>query len=333
MGRLQLLSLWATDDEPECLPVGDVPRLFLGFPLIGTEDFSFPAIINSFDFTPTENRDGVYIARNRNEDAANIENQAAVQTACKLLIDLLQFAASSGWRNAFHLANVSAIPEKYWLNQDWLRACIEESVINELRRCACVLNASGEVVDPEDVEIPVADTTEGVEALYDLLDGWRGRHQMMPNRGEAVGWSDAVKSWTGIIGREPSELKEVTDGKKLAIEVQSTSAPTHQLSRLQDSLKPEISAIHWLDQFHGFLIKNALTEVIREYRIVPSQLGLLRTLPNLYRDDDIDEELKKIADLMDDYREWKIRRELRDSRLRFRHRRPGKRGLEQRVRG
>ena len=320
-GQTSVAFSLATDDDPECLAVGDVPRLFLGFPLIGTEDFSFPAVINSFDFTPTENRDGVYIARNRNENEANIENQAAIQTACKLLIDLLQFAASSGWRNAFHLAKVSAIPEKYWLNQDWLRACIGESLINEMRECPFILNKSGEIIAPEDVELPIADTTEGVESLYDLLDGWRGRCQMMPNRKEAVGWSDALKSWAEILDCDTSELDEVTYGKKLAIEVQTTSHdpsqsnPTYRLRNLQGSLKQEISAVVWLEQLHAFLIENGLLEVIRECRIVPSQLGLLRTLPNLHRDDDIDEELKKIADLMDGYREWNIRRELRDSRL------------------
>ena len=322
-GQTSVAFPLATDDGPECLAVGDVPRLFLGFPLIGTEDFSFPVVINSFDFTPTENRDGVYIARNRNENEANIENQAAIQTACELLIDLVRLAASRGWRNAFHLANVADIPEKYWLNRDWLRKCIEGSLVDEIRESPCVLNESGEVVAPEDVDIPMADTTEGVECLYDLVDGLRGRRQVMPNRKEAVGWSEAVKSWARILDCQPSELEEATNGEKLAMEVQtishdpSASTLTYRLSRLRDSLKQEICPVEWLDQFHGFLIGNGLMEVIRECRIVPSQLGLLRTLPNLHHDDDIDEELKKISDLMDDYREWKIRRELRDSRLTF----------------
>ena len=88
---------------------------------------------------------------------------------------------------------------------------------------------------PEDVKIPIADTTEGVESLYDLLDGWRGRRQMMPNRKEAVGWSDALKSWARILDCETSEMDEVTDGRKLAMEVQtisldpSVSNPTYRL--------------------------------------------------------------------------------------------------------
>ena len=90
------------------LPIDNIPRLFLGFPLVGTEDFSFPAIINSFEFTPTEDRDGVYLWQS--DDEANHKNQAAMGEACKLLLSLLQFAASSGWYNTYALANVPEYP-------------------------------------------------------------------------------------------------------------------------------------------------------------------------------------------------------------------------------
>ena len=93
------------------------------------------------------------------------------------------------------------------------------------------------------------------------------------------------------------------------------SNPTYLVRRLQAVLKPDVSGIDWLDQLHEFLVKNGLAEVMREYRIVPSQAGFLRSLQNLHRDDDIDEELKSIADLMDDYKQWKVRRELRNSDL------------------
>ena len=320
-GRTSVAFPLGAGEAPECLSLGQVPRLFLGFPLIGTEDFSFPAVINSFDFTPTENRDGVYLARNTNNNEANTENQAAVETACGLLIKLLRFSAISGWRNTYNLANVPAIPEKYWLNQDWLRKSIEDLLIKELRQKPGVLNELGNVVPPEDVELPMAKTAEGVMCLYGLLDGWRNRSHKMPSRDEAVGWANASKSWARISDCELSLFDEVIDGRKLAEQVQRISRdpsapnPTYRLTRLQDSLKQEISGVEWLDQLHGFLMENGLGEVIRECRIVPSQLGFLRTLQTLYRDKDIDEELKSVADLMDSYREWKIRRMLRDSRL------------------
>ena len=320
----------ATGDDPECLPVSEVPRLFLGFPLIGTEDFCFPAVINSFDFTPTPNRDGVYVARNQTNNEANDKNQSAIETACELLISLLKFSSSSSWRSIYHITDIPAIPEKYWLNHDWLRECIERSLIQKFRETPTILNDSGDVVSAGDVELPVAETSEGIESLYDLLDGWRERRENMPSRSESVGWACSAKSWAAISACDVYSLDGVTDGLKLAAQVEgvshdpAASTPTYRLSRLQDSLDEDVLAVEWLDQLHGFLLKNGLGEVIWDKRIVPSQMGFLRTLPKLNKDKDIDDELKDIAELMDGYQEWKIKRELRDSRLTFVAEEPGK---------
>ena len=55
-------------------------KLLLGFPLIGTEDFCFPAVVHSLRFSPTEERDGVYLGRS--DDQVNRENQAVIERAC-----------------------------------------------------------------------------------------------------------------------------------------------------------------------------------------------------------------------------------------------------------
>lgn len=307
-----------SDDDAKCLSVGDIPRLFKGFPLIGTENFSFPAVINSLNFTPTENRDGVYIAQSDNE--ANIKNQAVIEEACDLLVELLQFAASANWRNTYLLADVPVLRQRDWLNPDWLRECLKERLVEKSRQNAVVISEAGEAIPPDDLELPFANTDEGVVALWDLLDGWKGAREKLPRRDEAVGWCATAQSWASLSGGDISSLDEVTDGCKLAKCVHEVSQDpnnltTHRLLRLNNSLKDDISEIDWLDKLHRFLEDNGLSEVIHQYRIVPSQRGLLRTLPNLYRDNAIDPELKNIADLMDKFQEWNIRRELRDTRL------------------
>ena len=45
------VPLESKDGSLVCQSVEKIPRLFLGFPLVGTEVFSFPAVINSFKFT------------------------------------------------------------------------------------------------------------------------------------------------------------------------------------------------------------------------------------------------------------------------------------------
>ena len=306
--------LGAIGDDLACLPVGNIPRLFLGFPLIGTENFSFPAVINSLSFTPTENRDGVYLGQSSN-DAANINNQTVIEEACELLVGLLRFAASSGWRDVHLLADVLPVQERDWLNPKWLRKCIKDLFIKEIRQTRVVLNGFGQVIEPGHLELPLAETAEGVETLWDLLGELQGGREGLPMQDEAVGWCNAVKSWGRVSECEISSFDEVTDGRKLALYVHETSydpsanPTTHRLSRLD--LEEDITAINWLDKLISFLRDNGMSELLREYRIVPSQEGFLRTLPRLYRDREIHEELKEIAGMLG----WRIRPNLRDVQL------------------
>ncbi len=133
-----VVPLELKDNGSVCLPIGNIPRLFLGFPLVGTEGFSFPAVINSLSFSPTESRDGVHL-KNIN-DKANIANQAVIEEAYELLIRLLHFVASSSWRNAHLLANIPAIHEQKWLNSDRFKETLKDQFIEKIRQTPAVIN-------------------------------------------------------------------------------------------------------------------------------------------------------------------------------------------------
>ena len=307
------IPLGSIGDDLACLPVGDTPRLFLGFPLIGTENFSFPAVINSLSFTPTESRDGVYLGQSGND--ANINNQAVIEEACELLVGLLRFVASSGWRDAHLVAAVPAIHKQDWLNSDWLRTCLIERLIEKVRQTPTVLNEAGEEIPPDELKLPLAETAEGVETFWDLLDAWKGNREILPRRNEAVGWCNAVKSWVGISGDEVSSFDEAIDGRKLASCVEAETKSNDEefgcLENLQHMLREDICAVEWLNRLYAYLTDNEFDDVIRYRSILLAQDGYLDRLSNLHRDQDVTEELKDIAELLD----WDIRQELRDARL------------------
>ena len=309
------IPLEPTNASRVCLPVDDIPRLFLGFPLIGTENFSFPAVINSFRFSPTESRDGVYLGQGN--DLSNRYNQDIIQEACELLVNLLRFAAESGWCNTYELADIPAVPDPKGPRKDWIQNTLSDHLIEKIRQTPAVLNEAGIAKSPAESKLPIAETDTGVETLWDLLDGWRENNEVLSRRIESVGWWNAVKSWATILECDVSSLDEAIDGRKLASQVHEVSndpsvgTTTHRLSYIDDELKERILGINWLDQLIAFLSDNGLSEVIRQCHIVPSQERFLRTLPKLYRDQEIHEELKDIADLLG----WRIRCELRDTRL------------------
>ncbi len=286
------------------LAIDNTPRLFLGFPLIGTENFSFPGVINSFVFTPTEDRDGVYLWRN--DDEANRKNQAVLEEACDLLINLLQFAASSGWYKTYSRANVPDICEQTWLDSDSLRRLLKEQLIERIRQTPTVLREHDAMIPKESI-LPFAEEEIGVEALWVLLDGLKEFRQQLPRQEDAVGWRNAIRSWATIRKCKATSFDEAFDGRRLASHIEKETT----LENLQKLLREDICAVEWLNQLYQFLRENGLNEVIRTQSIILDQGGCLDELFNLHRDQGIAEELKDIAKLL----EWNIRLELRDKRL------------------
>ena len=305
--------LESMDDGQVCLSINSIPKLFLGFPIVGTEKFSFPAVINSFEFTPTEERDGVYIGQA--DDNANHKNQAVIEGACELLVELLKFAASSGWHNIHLLTEVPAVQERNWLNTDWLRECLKEQLIEKIRKTPAVINETGAARTPETAILPLAETDEGVKALWDLLEEWQGAREVLPRRSEVVGWCNAIKSWADVSQKELESLFSVImDGRRLASSIEKKThkgSTCGKIEDLQGLLRKDVLAVEWLNQLHHFFNENNLRDVGHEYHIVIDQDDFLDKLSNLHCDRGIDKELKDIAELLD----WSIRQELRDTRL------------------
>ena len=303
-----------TDDGKTCLSIGHTPKLFLGFPLVGTEGFSFPGVINGFEFTPMENRDGVYLGVSASE--ANTTNQAIIEEASNLHAKIIQFVASSEYKDIHVLANIPPIPERTWINEDWLRNCLSEHLIGRLRQTPAVLcEYYTGVLTPKESILPFAPDTTAVEALWDLLSDVKEFRQKLPRRDEVVGWCDAVKSWADIRGCEPIEFAEVVDGRKLVAHIEVNSKSSSQtygsLENLQDLLCDDVCAVEWLNLLIGFLLANGFEGEVRSRNLILDQGGLLDKLSNLYRDKGIDDELKEIASNLD----LQLREFLRDNRL------------------
>ena len=299
----------------ECIPATGIPKLFLGFPLVGTEDFSFPAVINSLEFTPTEDRDGIFLGKGT--DDANINNQKVIRNACELMIGLLQFAASHRWRSICALADVPDIFITDWLDTDWLRETLREQFIQKVRETPAVLVRNGDILPPSKSRLPVSDAPESVNALWHLLDNWIKIRNVLPIEEEVVGWSCTIQSWGKFYGTGNDAsvpvLSETIDGKMLAAEVDNETRANAdgyaKLEDLQELLYKDIAARDWLDELHQFFNRNNLRESVSEFHLVLDQDEILDKLSALHRDRGVAGELKDIAELL----EWRLREGLNNS--------------------
>ena len=290
-------------------PIENIPRLFLGFPLVGTEDFSFPVVINSLNFKPTENRDGVYLWQN-DEDEANLNNQRVIEEACELLVDLLVYAAESGWCDVHQLAKIPPVQEKEWLNTERLRGCLKGKLIDQICEMPVFITDTGTREIQANILVFEAGSEDGIETLWDLLKNIRVG-QALTKREEAVGWNHAIKSWESVDG--DIRLRDAGDLARHVEKVSKYTDGPHKdlghLKNLQERLG--IDAIDWLNRLYQFLIDDGFDNEIRTCRFIPDQNGQFHKLTEIYRDTGMDEELKDIADLLGE----NYRSKLRDTRL------------------
>jgi len=97
-----LYSIIENDDQIEViLPINEnlelfqfserVARLFLYYPLIGSEDFGLNFVINCNQFLPTEPRDGIHLKSNKDQVKEQEEaNQKIIERASQLIFDFLK---------------------------------------------------------------------------------------------------------------------------------------------------------------------------------------------------------------------------------------------------
>ena len=216
-----------------------VPKLLLGFPLIGTEDFSLPAVVHSLRFSPTEERDGVYLGQS--DDQVNQENQAVIEQACRLLLSIAEFAAESGWSRIHVLAEVPRVREKPWLNKAWLRSCLRSNLVDRIRATPLVVNESGITAPPNASTLPTADSPEALDRLWSLAHALTDLNETLPRQAEAQGWYSAARSWAALLDRRLDELEETMDGAILV----ATLRPLDRLGRYRPSSATSTRQFGW----------------------------------------------------------------------------------------
>ncbi|WP_339880606.1 hypothetical protein [uncultured Algoriphagus sp.] len=98
-----------------------MPSLFCSYPLIGSEDFQFPVIINSKQFKPNTERNG--IKNNKSSEINDLIIVKAVELYSQMLTETLELY--TGQINHLVLTpNKFDFGESSWINKDWYKDTI-----------------------------------------------------------------------------------------------------------------------------------------------------------------------------------------------------------------
>lgn len=257
-----------TEEGVRILPLKpDLPRLFCDFPLLGTELFPFPVVVNNPTFNPTDARDGLFLTQTQRADPASDHNRAVMKEALALYLALLKHASENAWRNLHLFAVAKPIPSGLgWVDQNWYKNEILRPIRDALLRTKIVRTAAStmapiQVADGRKYAFFPGDSTE--EARRGI---WRCGRWWFPERLPAL--SD-VELWQDILWPECGKLTL----DQFAALIETQGAITTLTAKLQGK-----EAHAWLNDFYATLklSETDFLSVVAKRAIFPNQNGTFK---------------------------------------------------------
>ncbi|MCM3112834.1 ATP-binding protein [Lederbergia lenta] len=249
---------------------GNIPKLFCDFPLVGTEDFAFPIVVNSDLFGVTEDRDAI---RDGNQ-----QNGTLLEEAVSLYKGLIDVCSNNAFtRNEFNICmfekrQYSGL-QKYCFDQiyDYIsrRPLIPINKSQTSYERKSFLNESGKI----QIYIPKTKKEENSMNFWRIFSD--GGYLNSPTEETFLGWKEVFGG-----NYQLNKVNELFEDKTI--------------KDFNSFFANEREACEWLDRFYLLWIDDeGIDEVIKSV-FVPTQHKSFNHFKNVYYDDEIREDLKEI---------------------------------------
>ncbi|PPK87867.1 hypothetical protein CLV84_0821 [Neolewinella xylanilytica] len=267
------------------LPIEDnVPSLFCQFPLLGSDSFRFPAVINNPNFNPTEPRDGIHLTTPARVNPSSEQNKEYISEAIGLFQKLVRLAINDEWKNLHLLAKVETSNEyQNWLNQNYY----ESKVVGEVRR---IIMRKSILTSSVGHLIPLFDKKDLPYALIPTIPNYKIRDEA---------WNIGIS----LFGDRLPKLDHVPFWSKYAWDICGKFnlatlcnfiEKSQRIEELQGALGHK-DAISWLNLFYKLLEKDEYNydKLINKYQLFPNQNGYFIKMQEIQLEDDTINELFK----------------------------------------
>ena len=269
------------------------PRLFCDFPLIGTEDFCIPIVINNPKFYLNEPRSGVFLTDIEQQEI--YKNKQHLQEAVELYYDLLLYASQHNWQNLYVLADIKQPKSKDWFSDIWFKQNILKPTQDKLISVPIVDTVShGRIAIAENIQFPYHKENEIREKIWDLYN--IGGIFKLPIKQYLHFWYEIVQ--LSYYNKYRLTLEDIT----------AWISEQKNLSTLANSLnKTEDETLDWLNRYYQLInfdenILNLIEQ--NKYAVIPNQNNNFCKKSELFLDQNIEEELKNAIKLLgDDWRD------------------------------
>ena len=266
----------------------NTPRLFCDFPLIGSEEFGIPFVINSSHFCLTEPRDGVFLT-DKNDSRIDF-NKQIIQEAINNYLMIIDCACQNHWKNLYCLARLSTPSHYDWLSMNWYKSNLLNTIISKLYESPIIVTEAGEMVPLQKnnkiVDIPFDSRKELREEIWKLIVGID--FFIVPQESDLHQWYEIIKN-------------NIWDkNHHLTIELLSTyiMENANSLDDLSESFKIS-DPIVWLNQYFRLLSlahEDCLEFLEKKlFKVIPNQQGDLCLPSELMYDENIEDYIKQIG--------------------------------------
>ena len=274
------IEVEATDGGYSVKDIKNIPKLFCDFPLIGSENFHFPMVVNSFYFNPLTERDGIWL---KNESSGEVlENRSLLEGSVELYKELIDQLEEKNFYDMYNLSitKVPTTEEKYF-DRNWYIVSIQTPLRELLNEAKIVETNNGKACINE-VYFPDASLSK--EEREEI---WQFSSDLKVNK---LPIKEHIQKWASVTW---------SDCKKVDInDLVNDLSGKENLNTLTETLELEEPKIFdWLNDCFKFIYKQDARS-FNGYKIIPNQNGDFKATNNLSLDEIEDEKLKEIANLV-----------------------------------
>jgi hypothetical protein len=283
-----------TNGTEEILPLTrNYPRLYYTFPLIGTEEIGIPIIINSTQFDPRVERDGIYlkkVAEGGNESNNKEIINKALSDSLQAFAELFKTKKIVG---IYELFDFKISKDLRWIDQDWFTT-IKSSTINLLASKEIINYHSdnNRFTSLNELTIPFTEKVSTTGELWELLSVVKSLK--VPVSSELLKWVNVSESITLLKPEieKTYELNFVWGVNDLIKFIERKES----LEELESSMTADKNS--WLNNLYSLIIKTKGYFPL-DIKICLTQRNKLRVADGICWDKCNDDELISISDLIE----------------------------------
>jgi hypothetical protein len=275
----------------------NIPRLFCAFPLIGTENFHFPMVLNSRNFMPKTERDGLYL---KGDTLQTKHNKSLLENILPLYHSVLNYCSTNDVEQLYLLAQIkNSFQEDDYFDTEWYTDTIQKPIQNSLLTIPIVKTATGRFETIKNIQFPYHARDQKLD--LDITEQlWEFQAALYPH---LIPQESDIENWANIIWEGCTKINL----ERFARYIQKFES----IDLLEKALKlinPETKVFTWSNNLIGFYLRRG-NYILNKYKICPNQekenQGYFCFKDDLYVDDNIQEELKDVYEVFTDKTSWR----------------------------